>query len=150
MDKWLISLSVLLLSLASVFSEPSFAKNKVVLSPTGLKYEELKVGTGAKATKGKTISMLYTGWFDFNGTKGDKFDSSVDKGGKPLTFVLGVGRAIKGLDEGIQGMRVGGKRLIMIPPELAYGSKGMSEGRKQIIPPDSPVMFEIELVEIRN
>ena len=135
---------VLILTLAL----PAFAKNKVVLTPSGLKYEELQLGKGAKAVASKQILIQYTGWFDINGKRGEKFDSSYDKG-RPLPFVLGVGRAIKGLDEGILGMRVGGKRLIMIPAELAYGKKGMSENRKQIIPPDSPVMFEVELLEVK-
>jgi peptidylprolyl isomerase len=150
MSKSFIPFAILLLAVFFAASAPLYAKDKVILSATGLKYQDLKVGKGEKAAQGKTISMLYTGWFDINGTKGEKFDSSIDKGGKPLTFILGVGRAIKGLDEGIIGMRVGGKRLIMIPPELAYGEKGMSENRKQIIPPNSPVMFEIELVEMKS
>ncbi len=89
---------------------------KVVTTPSGLKYVDLVVGTGPAAEAGKTVVVHYTGWL----TDGTKFDSSVDRG-QPFSFPLGAGRVIKGWDEGVAGMAVGGKRKLMIPPQLGYG-----------------------------
>ena len=108
--------------------------------PNGLKVEDLVVGTGAEAVAGKTISVHYTGWL----VNGKKFDSSYDHGG-PFTFELGAGRVIKGWDEGVAGMKVGGKRRLTIPPELAYGSADVGNG---LIPPNSTLIFEVELLAV--
>ncbi len=115
-------------------------KKKVVTTKSGLKYEDLKEGTGAEAKKGDTVEVHYTGWL----TDGKKFDSSVDRG-KPFEFPLGAGRVIKGWDEGVAGMKVGGKRKLMIPPELGYGSRGAGG----VIPPNAELIFEVELLKIK-
>ena len=110
-----------------------------VTTPSGLKYEDLKVGTGAEAKAGQTVSVHYTGWL----TDGRKFDSSVDRW-QPFEFPLGMGRVIKGWDEGVQGMKVGGTRKLTIPPGLGYGSRGAGG----VIPPNATLLFEVELLGV--
>ncbi|HZV00581.1 MAG TPA: FKBP-type peptidyl-prolyl cis-trans isomerase [Planctomycetota bacterium] len=101
--------------------------------------EDLKVGTGAEAKQGNKVSVHYTGWL----TNGKKFDSSVDRK-QPFGFTLGAGMVIKGWDQGVLGMKVGGKRKLTIPPELAYGQKGFPGA----IPPNSTLVFEVELLQV--
>jgi len=108
---------------------------------SGLMIEEVKAGDGALATKGKTVSVHYTGKL----TNGTKFDSSLDRG-QPIEFVLGAGMVIKGWDQGIDGMKVGGKRKLTIPPELAYGARGTPGGP---IPPNATLVFDVELVGVK-
>ena len=108
---------------------------------TELKIEDIEVGTGPSPKKGDTIAVHYTGWL----TNGKKFDSSVDRN-EPLVFPIGVGRVIKGWDQGVITMKVGGKRKLTIPPELAYGNKDVGNG---LIPPNSTLIFEVELLEIK-
>ena len=108
---------------------------------SGLQYEDLVVGNGATPRPGQTAVVHYTGWLD-NGTK---FDSSVDRG-RPFEFPLGQGQVIKGWDEGVATMRVGGKRRLVIPPELAYGSRGAGGG---VIPPNARLTFEVELLDVK-
>ncbi|HVZ89568.1 MAG TPA: FKBP-type peptidyl-prolyl cis-trans isomerase [Polyangia bacterium] len=103
--------------------------------------DEVKVGEGATATKGKTVSVHYTGRL----TDGTKFDSSYDRG-QPIDFPLGAGVVIKGWDQGIDGMKVGGKRKLTIPPDLAYGARGTPGGP---IPPNATLVFDVELVGVR-
>jgi FKBP-type peptidyl-prolyl cis-trans isomerase len=105
-----------------------------------LKSEDLQVGSGDEAKTGKTVSVHYTGTL----TDGSKFDSSLDRG-KPFEFELGAGRVIKGWDQGVVGMKVGGKRKLTIPSDLAYGARGFPP----VIPPDSTLVFEIELLGVR-
>jgi len=108
--------------------------------------EDIKVGEGREAEKGLTISVHYTGWiYDSikNDKKGDKFDSSLDRR-EPFSFVLGVGQVIKGWDEGFDGMKIGGKRTILIPADMGYGSRGAGNA----IPPNADLIFEVELLEI--
>ncbi len=107
----------------------------------GLIIEEVKLGDGVVATKGKTVSVHYTGVL----TNGTKFDSSLDRG-QPIVFALGTGRVIKGWDQGIEGMKVGGKRKLTIPPELAYGARGTPGGP---IPPNATLVFDVELVAVQ-
>ena len=106
----------------------------------GLKYTDDVVGTGTEALAGKTVSVHYTGWL----TDGTKFDSSKDRG-QPFSFPLGAGRVIKGWDEGVAGMKVGGKRTLVIPPELGYGARGAPGA----IPPNATLKFEVELLDVK-
>jgi len=115
-------------------------KKKVVTTKSGLKYEDLKEGTGAEAKKGDTVEVHYTGTL----TNGKKFDSSLDRN-EPFSFKLGAGMVIKGWDEGVAGMKVGGKRKLMIPPELGYGARGAGN----VIPPNAELIFEVELLKIK-
>ena len=110
-----------------------------VTTPSGLKYEDMVVGTGEAAKAGQTVSVHYTGWL----TDGKKFDSSKDRG-QPFSFPLGAGRVIKGWDEGVQGMKVGGKRKLTIPAQLGYGARGAGGA----IPPNATLIFEVELLKI--
>jgi FKBP-type peptidyl-prolyl cis-trans isomerase len=106
----------------------------------GLEYWDIKVGTGPVAAAGQTVKVHYTGWL----TTGKKFDSSVDRG-EPFTFDLGGGHVIKGWDEGVAGMKVGGKRQLRIPPELGYGDRGAGG----VIPPNATLIFDVELLGVR-
>jgi FKBP-type peptidyl-prolyl cis-trans isomerase len=108
-------------------------------TPSGLEYEDLVVGAGASPRVGQTVVVHYTGWL----TTGKKFDSSVDRN-QPFTFPLGQGRVIKGWDEGVASMKVGGKRKLTIPPQLAYGDRGFPGA----IPPNSTLVFEVELLRL--
>ena len=112
---------------------------------SGLQIIDTKVGTGASPKPGQTCVMHYTGWLYENGQKGKKFDSSVDRG-TPFTFPLGAGKVIKGWDEGVAGMKVGGKRTLVIPPGMAYGSRGAGG----VIPPDATLLFDVELLGVRD
>jgi len=111
---------------------------------TGLQYDDTVPGTGASPQKGQTCVMHYTGWLWVNGAKGAKFDSSKDRG-QPFTFPIGVGRVIKGWDEGVASMKVGGSRTLLIPPELGYGPRGAGG----VIPPNATLLFEVELLGIQ-
>jgi FKBP-type peptidyl-prolyl cis-trans isomerase len=118
-----------------------FVQEKVVTTPSGLKYIDLKVGTGEEAQQGTRVTVHYTGWLYENGKRGAKFDSSVDRN-QPYELTL-PGRVIKGWNEGLIGMKVGGKRELIIPPELAYGAAG-----RDTIPPNATLDFEIELLAV--
>jgi FKBP-type peptidyl-prolyl cis-trans isomerase len=109
-------------------------------SESGLQYEDLQEGTGAVAKSGDTVEVHYTGWLR-NGTK---FDSSLDRG-RPFSFRLGAGQVIKGWDEGVAGMKVGGKRKLTIPPDLGYGARGAGG----VIPPNAELIFDVELIRIK-
>ena len=110
---------------------------------SGLKYEDTQAGTGQTAEAGKKVSVHYTGWLDEAGKKGKKFDSSVDRGSQ-FSFNLGAGQVIRGWDEGVAGMKVGGKRTLYIPSALGYGSRGAGG----VIPPNANLIFDVELFSV--
>jgi FKBP-type peptidyl-prolyl cis-trans isomerase len=116
----------------------------MITTTTGLQYEDTQAGTGAEAKAG-TCVMHYTGWLWTDGAKGKKFDSSHDRK-SPFSFALGSGQVIKGWDEGVAGMKVGGKRTLLIPPDLGYGARGAAGG---VIPPNATLLFEVELLDIK-
>ena len=111
---------------------------------TGLQYQDTVEGTGPSPSRGQTCEMHYTGWLWVNGAKGAKFDSSVDRG-EPFEFAIGVGQVIKGWDEGVMTMKVGGKRTLLIPPALGYGARGAGG----VIPGNATLLFEVELLGVR-
>jgi len=108
-----------------------------------LSIEDLVVGQGDAASSGQRVTVHYTGWLDNNGNKGAKFDSSRDRN-EPFTFPLGSGQVIKGWDQGVAGMKVGGKRKLTIPPDLGYGARGAGG----VIPPNATLVFEVELLGV--
>ncbi len=113
-------------------------------TPSGLIIDDVLVGSGAAAAAGQQVSVHYTGWLLFGGEKGKKFDSSKDRG-DPFDFALGAGQVIKGWDEGVQGMKIGGKRTLTIPPALGYGARGAGGA----IPPNATLIFEVELLKVQ-
>ena len=124
---------------------PAIAQaQKTMTTASGLQITDTKVGTGATPKSGQTCVMHYTGWLYQDGKKGAKFDSSVDRG-QPFEFPIGTGRVIKGWDEGVASMKVGGKRTLIIPPELGYGARGAGGA----IPPNATLMFDVELLAVK-
>jgi len=144
-----LTLSLILVTLG-VISMPSWGAQTDTSAPTkvtgkpqtksgGLQYWDIVEGKGAPAVRGKNVKVHYTGWL----TNGKKFDSSVDHG-KPFIFKLGAGMVIKGWDDGVDGMKVGGKRQLRIPPELGYGAAGAGG----VIPPNATLIFDVELLDV--
>ena len=119
---------------------PSPVSGQPMPTPSGLEYIEVQVGSGAVASAGQQVSVHYTGWL----TDGTKFDSSVDRG-QPFQFALGRRQVIAGWDEGVAGMRVGGKRRLIIPPNLGYGASGAGG----VIPPNATLIFDVELLGVQ-
>jgi peptidylprolyl isomerase len=113
----------------------------MIKTPSGLAYADLKEGAGPLPTAGKQVKVHYTGWLE-NGTK---FDSSVDRG-EPFVFAIGVGQVVPGWDEGVMSMKVGGKRKLIIPPQLGYGTRGAGG----VIPPNATLIFEVELLDVEK
>ena len=111
-----------------------------ITTTSGLRYEDIEAGTGAEAQTGQKAKVHYTGWL----TNGQKFDSSKDRN-EPFEFELGAGQVIKGWDEGVTGMQVGGKRRLTIPPALGYGTRGAGG----VIPPNAELIFEVELLGVK-
>lgn len=138
-----LSLAFVLVAFAQQTAKPDTSKPTDVKglkshsTSDGLKYYDIKEGTGPVAKSGDKVKVHYTGWL----TNGKKFDSSVDRG-QPFQFTLGAGQVIKGWDEGVAGMKVGGKRQLQIPPELGYGSRGAAG----VIPPNATLIFDVELL----
>jgi len=137
-------LALALLAAIAPSAQSNAATNQVIEMPNGLKYTDNTTGTGTEATAGKKVSVHYTGWLYNNGAKGAKFDSSVDRG-QPFQFTLGAHQVIAGWDEGVAGMKVGGKRTLIIPPELGYGARGVGG----VIPPNATLMFDVELLGVQ-
>lgn len=139
------TLAAALALVASGASTATAQTGETVTTPTGLQITDSKVGTGATPKTGQTCVMHYTGWLYENGAKGKKFDSSVDRG-QPFEFPIGVKRVIAGWDEGVATMKVGGKRTLIIPPQLGYGARGAGG----VIPPNATLIFEVELLDVKG
>ena len=121
-------------------SGPTKVTGAPTKTPSGLEYWDIKAGTGPVAQSGQKVKVHYTGWL----TDGKKFDSSVDRG-QPFEFMLGAGQVIKGWDQGVAGMKVGGKRQLKIPPDLGYGASGAGG----VIPPNATLIFDVELLGVQ-
>jgi peptidylprolyl isomerase len=128
----------------ALIAAPALAQPVTTL-PDGLKIIDTKVGTGASPKPGQTAVVHYTGWLYENGAKGKKFDSSVDRG-QPFEFPIGQHQVIAGWDEGVATMKVGGKRTLIIPPDLGYGARGAGG----VIPPNATLIFDVELLGIKG
>jgi peptidylprolyl isomerase len=120
------------------------ATAETVTLPSGLKYQDEVVGTGPEPKPGQQVTVQYTGWLDEGGKKGKKFDSSRDRN-QPFSFPLGAGQVIKGWDEGVATMKTGGKRTLIIPPQLGYGARGAGG----VIPPNATLIFDVELLGVK-
>ena len=117
----------------------------MITTPSGLQYEDTLVGTGAQATRGNSVTVHYTGWLFNDDTQGAKFDSSKDRN-DPIVFSLGAGMVIRGWDEGVAGMKVGGARTLIIPAALGYGARGAGG----VIPPNATLKFDVELLGLSD
>jgi peptidylprolyl isomerase len=136
-----------LMGIVSMTSDDSVSAQsaaKPVTTSTGLQIIDTKAGTGASPRAGQTVVVHYTGWLYVNGAKGQKFDSSVDRN-EAFEFPIGQGRVIKGWDEGVGSMKIGGKRTLIIPPALGYGARGAGGA----IPPNATLIFDVELLGVK-
>jgi len=147
----LISAAIVMAAIASAATphgalaqNATSTKGKIMTTPSGLQILDTQVGTGASPKPGQTCVMHYTGWLYEDGQKGKKFDSSLDRN-EPFEFPIGMKRVIGGWDEGVSTMKVGGKRTLIIPPELGYGARGAGG----VIPPNATLMFDVELLAVK-
>jgi FKBP-type peptidyl-prolyl cis-trans isomerase FkpA len=138
--KHTLTITFLLVLAITIFAQ---GQEKMVTTKSGLKYMDQKVGTGETAVKGAKVEVNYTGWLYVDGKRGSKFDSSLDRN-MPFPFTLGARQVIAGWDEGVEGMKVGGKRELIIPPDLAYGPRAVGG----VIPANSTLDFEVELLKV--
>ena len=143
LPRFFVSAILLALAAAPFDSRPTLAASEVT-TPSGLRIIDVKLGTGPVPQAGQTVTVNYTGWLFVDGKKGKKFDSSVDRG-EPFSFTLGQGQVIKGWDEGLATMHVGGKRTVIIPPDLGYGANGAAG----VIPPGATLIFDIDLLGVK-
>ena len=139
MKRFYITMAVIIM--AALIAAPAFAKekSKTVTTASGLKYIDIVVGKGASPSVGKQAKVHYTGTLE----NGKKFDSSIDRN-QPFTFIIGVGQVIPGWDEGVMTMKVGGKRKLIVPPDLGYGARGAGG----VIPPNATLLFDVELLDV--
>ncbi len=128
----------------AVFMTQDVNAQDLETTSSGLQIRDVEVGGGEQVGTGRTAVVHYTGWLWENGAKGEKFDSSVDRG-QPFAFPVGAGRVIAGWDEGVASMNVGGKRELIIPPDLGYGGQGAGG----VIPPNATLLFEVEVLEVQ-
>ena len=138
-----ILVSALFISALSLSSKLAQAAGEVT-TPSGLRIIDVKPGTGPVPQAGQTVTVNYTGWLFVDGKKGKKFDSSLDRN-EPFSFTLGQGQVIKGWDEGVATMHVGGKRTLIIPPDLGYGAGGAGG----VIPPNATLIFDVDLLGVK-
>jgi len=141
----LIATFAAIVGLATAAPALAQTAGKTMTTSSGLKFTDTKAGTGASPKTGQICVMHYTGWLYENGAKGKKFDSSVDRG-QPFEFPIGTHHVIAGWDEGVATMKVGGKRTLIIPPDLGYGARGAGG----VIPPNATLMFDVELLDVKG
>jgi peptidylprolyl isomerase len=140
----LLAAVVLALGAFAIATTPTSAQGTTMTTASGLQITDSKVGSGASPKTGQVCVMHYTGWLYDNGAKGAKFDSSLDRG-EPFEFQIGMGQVIKGWDEGVASMKVGGRRTLIIPPQLGYGARGAGG----VIPPNATLIFDVELLGVK-
>jgi peptidylprolyl isomerase len=138
-----VSAIILALGAVPIASKTSQAASEVK-TPSGLRIIDVKPGTGPTPQAGQTVTVNYTGWLYVDGKKGKKFDSSLDRG-QPFSFTIGQGQVIKGWDEGVATMHVGGQRTLIIPPDLGYGDSGAGG----VIPPGATLIFDVDLISVK-
>ena len=139
-----IALAAATLTAATTMTTPTFALDNKTLTASGLTIIDNKVGSGASPKIGQTAVVHYTGWLNQDGKKGKQFDSSRTRG-EPFEFPLGQGKVIPGWDEGVETMKVGGRRTLIVPPQLGYGAAGAGGS----IPPNSTLLFDVELLDVK-
>ena len=140
-----IAVFVVLLGSGAASTATAQVIGQTIMTPSGLRITDSKIGTGATPQAGQICVMHYTGWLYQNSKKGAKFDSSLDRG-KPFEFMIGRRQVIAGWDEGVATMKVGGKRTLIIPPELGYGARGAGN----VIPPNATLIFDVELLDVKG
>jgi len=141
----LVALALIVAGAMATSTATAQTTGSTMTTQSGLKITDSKIGTGATPKPGQTCIVHYTGWLYENGAKGKKFDSSVDRG-QPFEFPVGMHRVIAGWDEGVASMKVGGKRTLIIPPDLGYGARGAGG----VIPPNATLIFDVELLGVKG